>query len=127
MKRLLILFLLVPEIALGTDPTLLKKGEAAPYEGLLFSPTKAASIKQNLELLDITKQLNTSYQNEIKLLKSNSTDDSQKLQLLSDQNDKLAKSANEDKSMNNWERFGYFIGGALVMGIAVRLGMQVGK
>lgn len=94
--------------------TELKKGQAAPYDGVLLDQEKANKAVSVLLERDLLKELNTSYEKTINLYKSNTDHIKQQNNLLLEQNDKLALQLKESQSLNTWERIGLVTLGVLI-------------
>lgn len=88
------------------DSKAIKKGEIAPFDGVLID--NATANKLNNDSLELDKQLKINeYQNKI-------TDiDAEKIKILSTQNDKLATQLQSSRQFENWERILY-----ITLGIA---------
>lgn len=94
--------------------TELKKGQAAPYDGVLLDQEKANKAVNVLLERDLLKELNTSYEKTINLYKTNTDHIKQQNNLLLEQNDKLALQLKESQSLNTWERIGLVTLGVLI-------------
>lgn len=100
------------------DTIYLAKDTPAPFEGLLFPTAQANQIRQQLIERDGLLLINTSLQKSLDLSTQIDTSNNKKINLLIEQNDKLASSLSEERTMSNWERVGYFVGGIVVVGLA---------
>lgn len=103
-----------------TDPYLAAKGFVLPQESWVFSPEKAKDVRNRLIDNETNLKINESLSKSIELYKSNDQIQQNKVNLLLEQNDVLAKRLNESQSLNNWERFGLF-----VLGIAATVGAGI--
>src|SRR4051812_21992551 len=72
---------------------IVEKDAPAPFRGYLFPEEKAVHFRNELLQLDTLKALHESYERSITLYKSNEESYNYKLNVLLDQNDKLAKAA----------------------------------
>jgi hypothetical protein len=113
---LLISLILAPrssaDQAVGID-----KGQPAPFSGVLMDQEKANAVKIGLQERDLYKQIVDSQSRSLDLLKQNNTYAENKVNLLLEQNDKLAERLQSAQSLNNWERVGLVIlGMAFVLG-----------
>lgn len=96
----------------------MNKGDIAQFEG-------------NLLTLDITKQLyndsleKSSLQKQLDLTNSNNQLLNQEKQILLDQNKSLIEAATKDHNLNNWEKAGYFFGGIILTGLAIKGAQQL--
>ncbi len=114
-----IIFILVLQTAFAQDVTKLNKDEKAPYEGYLFPPQKASELKDAVIERDGYKLLNHSLEKSLELQKKNIDLQEQKVDIVLEQNFKLTKSLNDERSMTSWERIGWFTLGVLGTGLAV--------
>lgn len=105
----------------------IKKNDPAPYDGVLFTEKKAQEIRLQLIDGDLNKDLNESYKRTVELQKLIIEGKDKQNTMLLDQNDKLAKTAYDSQKMSNWEKAGYFVGGILVTGMAVKLSHEIYK
>lgn len=118
MNRLILFCFVLCQISIGeTDPYLGAKGHILPQESWVFSPEKAKSTRDKLIDLQTTEKINESLNKSLDLYKSNEQIQQNKINLLLEQNDKLALRLGESQSLNNWEKFGLF-----VLGIAATVG-----
>ncbi len=117
--RMILLISLISGNVYAEDPTYINKDEKAPYNGLLFSENKAKEIRKELIDKDATEALNVSLKKTNDLYKTTNEIKDSQINILLEQNDKLAKTAYEARKMNNWEKAGYFIGGMIVVGLAI--------
>jgi len=101
------------------DVIFLPKGSTTQYDGYLFTPEKALKTRKELIELDYIKLENDSQKKSLDLFKLNDQYSKDKIQLLLDQNDKLAKSLYEARELTNWEKVGLFTLGVAVTGLAI--------
>ncbi len=125
MKIILISFLI--SIQAFADPISLSKDQKAPYDGILFTETKANEIRKEILDKDYLQLQNDSLNRSLDLYKSNENLYGQQTQLLLDQNDKLAKSLYQERMVTNWERLGFFLLGIGVTGLAIYGASQLAK
>lgn len=121
---LIVLSLLLPSNSFG-ESLVLKKGDPAPTAGLFFSQKDAQTLQNDLKDYAIQKQIVTSQSTEIKLLQTNSDDDNKRIQMLSTQNDTLAKEDVSNRTLTTVEKTLYFIAGMAAMYGAVRLAQTI--
>lgn len=100
-----------------TDPHFENKGYTLTQDSWVFSPDKAKSVRDRLIDLETTSKINESLNKSLELYKSNEQLQQNKINLLLEQNDKLAVRLNDSQSLNNWEKFGLF-----VLGIVATVG-----
>jgi len=103
-----------------TDPFFGEKGTILQKDAWVFSSKKTKEIRDRLIDLDTQTKLNESLNKSIDLYKSNDQLQQNKINLLLEQNDKLAQRLNDSQSLNNWEKFGLF-----VLGIAATVGAGI--
>jgi hypothetical protein len=104
----------------------LDKDQKAPYSGFLLSQEKVQQLRNDSIDNDTNKKLNESLKTSLALEQSTSTLKDTKITLLMTQNDLLAKSAYTSREFTNWERVGYFLGGIILTGAAIK-GVQALK
>lgn len=111
----------------ATDSIVLKKGEVAPYDGLLLTQEKATDTKNKLiereDLLLINQSLNKS----IELYKKNEDLYTIKVEKLTEQNTKLATSLYETREFTPLERAFYFGLGVVATSLAFYGAYQLAK
>jgi hypothetical protein len=107
--KISLISLLISNIALPDDPTLLNKDQAAPYQGLLFSIGKANDLKNSVLERDSLLKINESLNKSITLQENIISKQNEKVDILLTQNDRLAKSLGDERVVGSWERFGYFL------------------
>ena len=117
--KIFLISLLIGNTALGLDAKYLPIGTPAPFEGYLLTVPKAKEIRQQLIEADDLKVLNTSLNKSLVLQKEITTLTEDKVKLVSDQNDKLAKSLMDERSVSSWERLIWFSLGIIGTGVAV--------
>lgn len=106
--------------AYAEDPVLLQKNDPAPYAGFLLSRETLQPLYNAVLERDNYKAVNESLKTSLTLEQSNNTRKDNQIDILLQQNDKLAKATYDSQSMNNWVKVGYFIGGILVTGLAIK-------
>lgn len=123
MKTLLLKILLISLIATNSfadnDVVSLLKGQPAPFDGLLFTIPKAEDLKRSVVERDNYKLLSESLERSIDLFKKNDELNNQKVNILLEQNDKLAKNLYEARSTSTAERVLWFGLGLAVTGMAI--------
>lgn len=97
----------------STDVVELQPDQLAPFHGLLFTIEKASEMKGQLLERDLYKELSNSQQHSIDLLKVNSDLSEKKVNILLEQNDKIAENLRSAQGMTNLERFAFFALGVL--------------
>ena len=114
---------IVPNSNANKEVVNLNAGDKAPFTGLLFTPTKAESIRQELITKDELEKTNVSLKKTIELQDLNLKLRSEQVTLLLDQNDVLIR----HKTMNDWERVGYVVLGVLGTSLSVYLATRLVK
>lgn len=116
----ILLTIFVSNIAFAQeDVTVIKKGTPAPYDGILLTEDKARELRNYKIERDNYKLLNESLERSIVLHTRNENIYQTKINLLLEQNDKLAKSLYDAKDTTNLERIMYFSIGVIATGFAV--------
>lgn len=117
-KHLTLICFIISSLSVAeTDPHFENRGYTLLQDSWVFSPDKAKEVRNKLIDLDTYSKLNESLNKSIELYKKNETINDNKINLLIEQNDKLAKSLLASQSLNNWERFGL-----VLLGIAMTVG-----
>lgn len=118
MRYLTLICFLLSSLSFGdTDPYFATKDTVLKQDSWIFSPVKAKEVRDKLIDLDTLKQVNDSLNKQIELSNGLTKIQSDNLNLSMEQNSKLAKSLNEERSMTNWERGAWFFGGILATGL----------
>lgn len=107
------------QFSYADDAIYLNQNDKAPYSGYLLSEDKVKELRNNTIERDGLKTINDSLTKSLTLEQQNNSLKDQKVNLLLDQNDKLAKSAYADRELNTWEKVAYFVGGIVVTGLAI--------
>lgn len=97
----------------------IRKGDLAPFAGVLLTNDKANELNNGLNERDQYKLLNESYTKTIKLYRDNEELYQSKVNLLLTQNDSLSKSLYDARETTAWERFGWFALGVVGTSLAV--------
>jgi hypothetical protein len=90
-----------------TDPFLAQPGYKLTNEAWVFSPDKALEVRNKLLDLQTDETIIQSLNRTVDLYKANDQINTDKVNLLLQQNDKLAKAAGEERGLNDWERIGF--------------------
>lgn len=115
----LLVLALTIQSALANQSVELDKGQPAPYPGTLLDKEKSKEIRDELIEKDGLVKTNESLNKSINLYKSNEEILGKQKDLLLNQNIELTKVLNDTRSMNGWERVGFFVLGVAVTGLAV--------
>lgn len=108
----------------GEEVIILEKEAVAPFKGYLFPEDKALKLRKDLLQLDTYKSLNESYERSITLYKNNEDQFNYKVNVLIDQNDKLAKSAYQAQDRNSWENWAWFGLGIIITSVGISVGLH---
>lgn len=123
MKKLIVilsLFNFIGSTSYAEESIYLNQGQTAPYSGFLLPKEKVQELYNNTTERDFYKNTNDSLKKSIDLEQSNNNIKDQKIKLLLDQNDQLAKTAYNARELSNWEKIGYFLGGIIVTSLAIK-------
>lgn len=105
----LILLLLIPSLLLAeTDPVYAPKGFVLTQDSWVFSPDKAKEVRNKLIDLETEQKLNESYKKTLTNHENLYKIEQEKVTILLEQNNKLAYSLNESRSLTDWQKFAYF-------------------
>jgi hypothetical protein len=112
----------IPRISLA-DTIFITKDQPAPFSGFLFD--EASAKKTRIELLnkDFLKETNESLNRSLNLSVQNSEYKDKQINILLEQNDKLAKANSSQRSANFWENSLYFLAGVGITGF-IAYGLQ---
>lgn len=105
--------------ALADDPTLIKKNEPAPYNGLLFSIPKATELHKDIVERDALKLTNESLQKSLSITQENYSIEQKKTSILDNRNDELAKRLQESNHTSDGEKLLWMGVGIVVTGVAI--------
>jgi hypothetical protein len=113
--------------AYGSDVTYIEKDVKAPYNGYLFSPEKTKEVRAGLLERDGLKTINESLESSMKSLMNINRNNQEKVDILLEKNDKLAKSLYEERQMSDFERLMWFGLGVVGTGLAIYGASQITK
>ena len=118
-SKIFLITILISQTALGIEAKYLPQGTPTPYEGYLLTPSKTKEIRQQLIDAETLKLINTSLTTTLQRQKDITALTEDKVKIVSEQNDKLAKALISERSVNNWERLLWFSLGVVGAGFAV--------
>lgn len=98
------------------DSVAITKGTPAPFDGVLLSNSKANKVKSDLEL---QSQINTSLQKSVDLYKTKDVFSNNQINLLLNQNKRLADSLNKEVSNDKLQNIVWFSLGVIATGLAL--------
>lgn len=114
-----VFILLITLNTFAADVQYIEQGTPAPFSGQLFTTKKAKEIRKELLEKDQLKIFTTSLlANEVRYKKIINTQQDQ-VELLSTQNTKLVKTAEELGTMNNYQKVMWFGVGVVATSLAV--------
>jgi hypothetical protein len=93
---------------------IIKQGQKSPIDGIIITPAKAKQIEDVTNQRDTLQLQNDSLTKSLNIQSDISDLDQQKVTILMNQDDLLAKRLQESQTLNNWEKAGYFVLGLLV-------------
>jgi hypothetical protein len=96
----------------------LEQGKAAPFTGILLTPKAAQDLKNAVIERDGLVEQKASYERSMEYYRKSDELQQKKLNIVLEQNDKLALRLGEERSMSTWEKIGYFSLGIIATGIA---------
>jgi hypothetical protein len=108
--------MILNNIAIADDAVVLNKGQPAPYTGLLLAEEKANSVYNDLNKY---KLLNESLERTVFLYEQNEKLQDKRVNLLLEQNDKLAINLQQARTVSNWEKVLWFGLGFLSVGLGI--------
>ena len=111
----------VPFIVISNSPDAiyLTKDQKAPYNGYLLPEDKLVELRNNTLERDTLKTENASLNTSLKLQDDIISKKDAQLTLYSDANDRLAKTAYNEQSLNTWEKLAFIGLGILITGAAI--------
>lgn len=109
MKYLVLISFIISITCFADDPYLASKGTILPQDSWVFSPTKALEIRNKLIDLDTNVKLNESLQKSLTLEQLNGKIQQDKINLVMEQNDKLAKSLYAERSVSDGTKLVWFL------------------
>lgn len=120
MKNLLIFLIIVSLInnLFAKDVLPIKKGEQAPFDGVVFTTKKAQDVRKELIEKDQLKIFNETLREQIQIKNEIITNKEKQVVLLENQNTKLAEELENEKKTKTTERIIWFGLGVLATGVA---------
>lgn len=119
--KLTIIFSLISLNSFAQDATFLEKDQKAPYSGILLPKEKVQELRNNTLERDSFKKQNESLNTSLDLQQKNLGLKDNQINILLTQNDNLAKTLGAERTLNNWEKAGYFLGGILIIGLSAKV------
>jgi hypothetical protein len=115
----LILVFMISFSVVAQDAVPLNKGQAAPFEGILFTTEKAQSIRKELIEKDQFKMFNEALLENEEYYKKIISNKNEQLNLTLNQNDKLVKQAEKAGSLTTLEKTLWVAAGVIGTSLAV--------
>ena len=126
MKNLLITLISLTSLSIyAQDAIALKKDEPAPFAGVLLNNSKAQELYRKSEELKLNKLIMESYDKSLALKESSIKINQDSIDVLLKRNDDLSKQLNSSRSMNNWERIGWFGLGVIISGYGIYVSSKI--
>lgn len=119
--------LVTSSIAKSDEVILLNKDQTAPYTGFLFPREKALEFRKIDIENDELKIVNASFSRSIDIFKKNEDLSEKKVNILLERNDVLAKDLTDARTLTDWQKIGYFVGGVVLTGVSVWGASQLRK
>lgn len=116
---LISLISLITFSSFADDVVIIQAGEKAPYTGYLFPKETAQLTRVKLIEGEEAAKLNESYVRSIEIYRKNEDVQNQKVNILLERNDNLAKSLTDAREMTTFEKVAWFAGGIILSGAAV--------
>lgn len=113
MIKLVLIILLISNLSFAQDSIYLDKDKSAPFSGYLLPEETVKELRNNTLERDLYKTESDLRERQVKLL--------------SDQNEKLAKTLQDTSSLSTWEKIGFFLGGVILTGLAIKGAHEVYK
>jgi hypothetical protein len=113
--------------ALAQDARYIDQGLPAYYDGYLFTISKTKEVRKELIEKDQLKLFNKTLNENIQIQNEVIIHQKEQVQLLSKQNEKLAKQIDNDRSMSSFEKVVWFGLGVAAAGFAVYGAKQIVK
>lgn len=118
--KILTIITLINSYSFAQDAVLLNKDDKAPFNGFLLPQEKLQELHNNTLERDAFQKENESLNKSLNLQQTNLGLKDNQINILLNQNDNLAKALGSERTLNNWEKTGYFIGGIIVTGLAIK-------
>lgn len=125
MIKYLLPFIFISNLALGDDAVSLSKGQSAPFDGILMTTDRAQSARKAELDLPQYKLLNDSLSHSLDLEKDNNSFLTQKVGILTNDNQLLSTSLEKERSTNELTKILWFAGGVILTALAVKGASQL--
>lgn len=120
MKKLLIGLMIFSTVSSLGKSVAIKQNEVAPFNGVLLDNEDANRAKNSLQENDLLIKMND-------LHDKNADIDAQKIKMLSEQNDNLAKAVQSSQEMHTWEKVAYIGLGVLAVALGGVVASKIPK
>lgn len=118
-SKYIICLILTAQVAIAQDAKYLKKDTPAPFDGFLITSKRVEELKIGINERDRYKLLNESLERSLVLEKENNELQEKKVNLLTEQNDKLAKTLGEERNVSDLTKILWFSLGVIATGFAI--------
>jgi len=125
MKRILVNLLIFANISTSCycyaddKATPLNKGDAAPFTGLLLTPSQAQDVKNTAIERDALKAVNGSLNLSINLQDDIIKHKDNQITVMMQQNDNLSKNLYSERQTSTWEKAAWFAAGIITTGLVL--------
>lgn len=116
---LIVSLLILSNITFAEDSVKLNANQPAPFEGYLITHQKANELRLNTIERNNYKLLNESLQKSLEMQKQINDLNSEKVNMLTEQNDKLAITLEESRNTSDFTKALWFILGIAATGAAI--------
>ena len=110
MKYIVFLLMLLPQIALGQNATLLDKGDKAPYKGYLIKPERVEKLVKAEKKVELQKE-------RIVVLEDQKDVMERRLEIYAKKEEIYSEELEDYRDFNTFQKSLYFLGGATVTGV----------
>lgn len=125
--KYLLPLILISNLAFAEEVVFIEKDTKSPYAGYLMPKEKLLEFRNTSLERDTLKLQNDSLNRSITLQDGIIAKKDQQLQLYSDQNDKLAKTAYSTSNLSTWEKLGFIGLGIVITGLAIKGAHEIYK
>jgi len=123
----IVLILTIPSRSLAQQVVPIAAGTPAPYSGILMPEGVAKEAKNAVIERDTYKSVNESLNKSLNLSNQNFNYSENKVNILLEQNDKLAKNLQAERTVSDFQKIMWFGLGVLATGAAAYVGSKIAK
>lgn len=117
--NLILILSLISSYSFAQDAIFLNKTQLAPFDGFLLPQEKLQELHNNILERDAFQKENESLNKSLNIQQTNLGLKDNQINILLNQNDNLAKALYSERTLNNWEKVGYFAGGIILTGLSI--------